>query len=112
MLTDNAYRDEQGSRSTGIPGWLTQADVLQAIGPALSVRSDTFRIRAYGESVDSITGEIKARAWCEAIVQRNPHYVDPTDTPEKSVNEISAINKKYGRKFNIIGFRWLHKDEI
>jgi len=112
MLTDNEYRNEQGSRSTGIPGWLTQADILQTIGPAITVRSDTFRIRAYGESVDPATGRIKARAWCEAIVQRVPQYVDPTDTPEKEVKLLSETNKRFGRKFNIIGFRWLNENEI
>ncbi len=112
MLIDNNLRDEQGSRSTGIPGWLTQADVLQVIGSAISVRSDTFRIRAYGESVDSGTGQVQAKVWCEAIVQRNPNYVDPTNTAEADPDTITEMNKKYGRKFNIISFRWLNRNEI
>jgi hypothetical protein len=53
MLTDDKYRPEQGFRSTGIPGWLTQADVLQVIGPVIGARSDTFRIRSYGEALDA-----------------------------------------------------------
>ncbi|MFT6794635.1 MAG: hypothetical protein ACJAR1_002646 [Rubritalea sp.] len=112
MLINNSYKNEQGSRSTGIPGWLTQADILQSLGPAITVRSDTFRVRTYGESVDPSTGEVKARAWCEAIVQRRPGYVDPTDSPEKEVDLLSDINKIFGRKFYIIGFRWLNKNEI
>lgn len=112
MLTDDEYKDEQGSRSTGIPGWLTQADVLQAIGPSITVRSDTFRVRAYGESVDPVTGVVKARAWCEAIVQRTPEYVDPINTPEVEVDLLTETNKKFGRKFNVTSFRWLHENEI
>jgi hypothetical protein len=43
---------ESANRSEGIPGWLTQADVLQALGPVIAARSDTFVVRAYGEVVD------------------------------------------------------------
>ena len=112
MLTDNKYREEQGNRSTGIPGWLTQADILQAIGPSISVRSDTFRIRAYGESLDPTTRNIKAQAWCEAIVQRTPHYVDPSNSAETAPTLLTNTNAKFGRKFILTSFRWLSKNEI
>lgn len=111
MLVDNQYREEQGNRSTGIPGWLTQADILQVIGPSISVRSDTFRIRAYGESVHPNTGNVRARAWCEAIVQRTPKYVD-TNNPPEQITSLSATNKTYGRQFIITTFRWLSANEI
>ncbi|BDS07119.1 hypothetical protein NT6N_21590 [Oceaniferula spumae] len=112
MLIDDQYRDEQGNRSTGIPGWLTQADILQTIGQAVAVRSDTFRIRAYGEAVDSNTGEVRARAWCEAIVQRTPNYIDPTNPPEHDSETLLPLNTKYGRQFIITTFRWLSQNEI
>ncbi len=80
MFKDAKYKPEQGYRSTGIPGWLTQADVLQVIGPALTTRSDTFRIRAYGEALDA-NGNSVAKAYCEAIVQRVPAYLDPSQPP-------------------------------
>lgn len=105
------HQKEQGYRSTGIPGWLTQADVLQAIGPSITNRSDTFRIRAYGESLDS-SGNTLAKTYCEAIVQRLPNYVDPSNTPSQRGGELSNLNQTYGRQFSIISFRWLSPQEI
>ncbi len=110
----------KGSLYTGIPGYVTQADILKGIGNQLTPRSDTFRIRAYGDSVDPNTGKILARAWCEAVVVRHPEYVDGTDAPDKetvdfegnSIDALTAINKKFGRKFKVVSFRWLSKDEI
>jgi hypothetical protein len=105
------YRREQGYRSTGIPGWLTQADVLQVIGNSLTARSDTFRIRSYGESLDR-SGNVIAKAYCEAIVQRNPGYVDPSNDPSARGASLSATNQRFGRKFEIVSFRWLSPEEI
>lgn len=105
-------RPPQGNRSAGIPGILTQADILQALGPVLTARSDTFRIRAYGE-IPGAGGATAARAWCEAIVQRIPGYIDPSDAPGVSpANLSSSENRQFGRRFEIVSFRWLQKDEI
>ncbi len=109
-----------GSKSTGIPGWLTQADLLQSLGPVLATRSDTFIIRTYGETRNpldnSMTGAPLARAWCEAVVQRMPNYVDSTtDTPEKgdeNPTALSSINQTFGRGFKIVSFRWLTAEDI
>jgi hypothetical protein len=111
MMTNSRIRTEQGFRSTGIPGWLTQADVLQAIGPLLSVRSDTFRIRAYGEAVDP-NGKTIARAWCEAVVQRTPEYVDPSNRATDRGAQLTKRNQIFGRRFQMVSFRWLSADEI
>jgi hypothetical protein len=101
-----------GSRTTGIPGHISQADLLTPLGPVLQARSDTFTIRAYGSSTDA-GGRIQAEAWCEAVVQRLPDYIDPTDRPEIREAELrSSINKTFGRKFRIVGFRWLNAGEI
>ena len=77
------------------PMALTQADILQAIGPVISARSDTFTIRSYGDVEDPITGRVLSRVWCEALVQRT--------TEEVNVNE---------RRFELIAFRWLEPNEI
>ena len=111
MLAESEYIPEQGFRSTGIPGWLTQADVLQVIGPSITAKSDTFRIRAYGEALDA-SGKPKAKAWCEAIIQRMPSYLDPANAPTARGAELSDINKIYGRKYQIVSFRWLSPQEI
>jgi hypothetical protein len=112
MLTSTQLKPEQGFRSTGIPGWLTQADVLQVIGPSLSARSDTFRVRAYGECTDPATGKATARAWCEAIVQRTTHFVDSKNEPSASTTTLTPVNLKFGRHFEIVSFHWLLPDEI
>lgn len=81
--------------SATAPISLTQADILQAVGPAISARSDTFRIRAYGESSNH-SGDI-VRVWCEAIYQRGTDFVAPSD---------------YNRGFKRVSFRWLNPDEV
>jgi Tfp pilus assembly protein PilX len=115
-------------RSTAIPGWLTQADILQAIGPVLSARSDTFIIRTYGDVMNPATGSTspEGRAWCEAIVQRTPDYVDQTDSALTGNNDtkgnplLNAVspsltnttNQHFGRRFKVISFRWLGPNDI
>ena len=98
---------KEGDALYGYPGWARQADLLRPLAPILSVRDDTFRIRAYGQAGES-------EAWCEAIVQRKAEYVDPSDsslTPPSN-STLSALNQQLGRKFTILSFRWLTKDEI
>ncbi len=100
------------SRAAFAPGYLTQADLLTALGPILTVRSDTFRIRAYGDSVNPTTGAVDGRAWCEAIVQRLPDYVDPGDDVTASPGSLNPTNQTFGRRFKIVSFRWLASHEI
>jgi Tfp pilus assembly protein PilX len=110
ILNDTSFKPEQGYRSTGIPGWLTQADVLQVIGPSITNRSDTFRIRSFGEALDA-SGKSVAKAYCEAIVQRVPAYVDPADSPSAR-GSLSPLNTTYGRQFQVVSFRWLSPQEV
>ena len=101
----------QGSAVYGYPGWARQADILRSIAPVLSARDDTFKIRAYGNSVDASTGKINAQAWCEVTIQRRAEYVDTTD--QKSLNRpTEPINQLQGRKFEIVSFKWLSPDEV
>jgi hypothetical protein len=60
----------------GAPGIVTQKDVLNSIGPNLAARSDTFVVRAYGESLDA-AGNPLGKAWVEVVVQRSTEYVGP-----------------------------------
>ena len=61
-----------------MPGWLSQADVLTPLAPVINARSDTFRVRAYGDAGPDYP-DIKV--WCEAIVQRVPEYVEDESDP-------------------------------
>lgn len=95
---------------SGAPGYLLQADILSALGPILTARSDTFVIRSYGDATGATTDKPLAQVWCEAVVQRTPDYVDPTDAATEQ--SPSGINALFGRKYEIVSFRWLHADEI
>lgn len=87
------------------PAFITQADLITGLAPFMAARSDTFVVRAYGDSYNPATGETQARAWCEAIVQRVPATLDPTDDP---VNPAG----KFGRKVEVVYFRWMTPDEL
>jgi hypothetical protein len=104
-FTDNGFEPE------GAPGALRQGDFLQAVGSFVNVRSDTFRIRAYGEKRSGST--VQAQAWCEVIVQRVPEFTNPADTPDTpSAALTGAGNAKFGRRFIIQSFRWLTPTEL
>lgn len=95
----------------GIPGYLTQADVLQSIAPVMTARSDTFTIRSFGEAKDP-SGKVLAAVWCEAVVQRVPEFVDETNPSHASLAELNQTNQVFGRKFSIISFRYLANNEV
>lgn len=113
----------EGSRFAGIPGYVIQSDILKPIANTMSVRDDTFRIRAYGDARDP-QGNVIARAWCEAMVQRTPEYLDPAnpaDVPARLMDnaggfsdnpEMTPANRRFGRKLHVESFRWLHQDEV
>ncbi|MBI2812857.1 MAG: hypothetical protein HYX71_01065 [Opitutae bacterium] len=70
--------------------------IMTALGPMLTVRSDTFRIRAYGDALNPAdAAKVEAVAYCEAIVQRTPDTMPG-----------------FGRRFVITSFRWLGPDDI
>ena len=106
--------------AVGIPKEINQANVLLPIAPKLTARSDTFKIRAYGEVV-SVGGEV-VQAVCEATVQRVPEYVNETDAPwdenyltpqfPSGVAQLDAVNQNFGRKFKITKLRWLEQSEL
>jgi len=97
-----------GNTAEGSPAVLLQGDILQEIGTYLTTHSDTLRIRAYGRAGE---GDKHAEAWCEAIVQRVPEYLDPADAAEDAPPKAPG-NTRFGRRFNIISFRWLTRNEI
>ncbi|MCP5537950.1 MAG: hypothetical protein H7A51_17165 [Akkermansiaceae bacterium] len=109
----------EGNPAYGFPGWTRQADVLRPISGILTARDDTFTIRAYGDARDPVTHKILARAWCEAVVQRKADYLDSSASggdnkytlPSDSTLN-SAVNRRFGRAFEIIQFRWLASDEV
>jgi hypothetical protein len=103
-----------GWSAFGVPGWIRQADILRPVAPILSARDDTFTIRGYGDSRDK-SNKVVARAWCEVVVQRKADYLDPADpaaVAPGSTKMTSATNKRFGRRYDVVSFRWLDEKEI
>lgn len=99
-------------RARGIPGYVTQADLLTPLAPVMTARGDTFTIHAYGESVDR-NGRVIARARCKAVVQRCPEFVDPGDVSEIDLRDLSQdVNLVFGRKFKMVSFQWLPGNDV
>ncbi|MEX1113994.1 MAG: pilus assembly PilX N-terminal domain-containing protein [Akkermansiaceae bacterium] len=102
---------EAGAKAVGAPGYVKQGDLLTPLGPLINVRGDTFVIRGYGESRDATGTKVLARSWCEAVVQRVPDFVDPSDASYNAVPK-SKSNLTFGRRFNIVSFRHLASGEV
>ena len=110
-----------GQVAASTEGFLTQGDLFQALGPQWAARSDTFKIRAYGDVIEPATGRLLARAWCELVVQRLPEYLSSTtdataedaDTAWTAPGDLKAkINQSFGRKFRVLRMRWLAPDDV
>ena len=109
----------EGSSTFGLPGWPRQADLLGRLAPILSVRDETFVVRAMG-SVPVGNGAF-AKAWCEGVYQRSPEYVDARvpaheaplgDGPPGSLTGERRVNVILGRRFHLVSFRWLDAKEL
>ena len=100
----------KGPRRQGITGYVTQADLLTTLGPAISPRSDTFTLRALGEARDA-KGTVLARAWCEAVVQRTVSYLDSSEAATTAPPK-RPVNVRFGRRFEIVSYRWLPPQEV
>ncbi len=101
----------EGSSAYGAPGWVRQADILRPIAPILTVRDDTFTIRAYGDALDK-NGNVVAQAWCEATVKRTREFSDQSDAADSTNPPTNQRNITFGRHYDIVSFRWLNPDEV
>ena len=101
------------SQGSGFPGQILQGDILQALSPYMTVRSDTFTIRAYGECRSPKgNGKILARAWCEATLQRYPDAMMSASADKPPLEELINPSSPFGRRFRMISFRWLSPEEV
>jgi hypothetical protein len=119
---NNSAFDANEKQAAGSTGYVSQADVLQTIGPVLQARSDCFRIRAMGQALSPDGKTVVAQAICEAYVQRVATYVDPSNPPETPASSptdptqpnpsLAPVNQTLGRSMRITSFRWLSYEEI
>ncbi|NRA25770.1 MAG: hypothetical protein HRU10_00795 [Opitutales bacterium] len=84
-----------------LPAWVLPSDLMTVLAPILSVRGDTFRVRAYGRSESQFDSDGYTEAWCEAVIQRLPDVVD-----------IGGTGMTDQRKFEMVSFRWLNESEL
>ena len=98
-----------GNTSDGAATQIIQADLLNRLAPSITVRGDTFRIRTYGEVT---IGTQTVKAWCEAVVQRSHDFVDRSQMSTTDNSLLNVTNQTFGRRFNIVSFRWLSESEI
>jgi hypothetical protein len=107
-----------GSSTFGLPGWPRQADVLERLAPVITVRDDTFIVRAMGTS--PLFNGASGSVWCEAVYQRLPEYVDASvpahEAPAGDVNSALTptrrANAPLGRRMRLVSFRWLTSKEL
>ena len=102
--------DNRSHTGFGAAGCLFQGDLLQALGPALASRSDTFVIRAHGDGATLAEASFRpANAVLELVVQRLPEYVDPRNAPETRLSDsaLRPVNRALGRRFKVVSARWL-----
>jgi hypothetical protein len=105
------------------PASLMQSDILSVIGSALTTRSDTFTIRAYGDVSERPGSNVSlGGCWVEAVVQRTPEFCDASQPPETEVCNptdgglhnplLKNTNKILGRRFQIVSVRVLSPKEL
>ncbi len=96
FLTAAAFHESALLESALKGSGVKREKFMEVVGELFTTRSDTFRIRAYGETVHPlIPAEVTASAYCEAIVQRT-----------------AASLLGHGRRFVITSFRWLGPGDI
>lgn len=74
------------------PANISQATLLNTLGQFAFVRSDTFRVRAYGSANHPLTKKVLAEAYLEAVLQRLPD---------------EHPNNNFGRAFEIVNVQWI-----
>ncbi|HSH93473.1 MAG TPA: hypothetical protein VK968_04960, partial [Roseimicrobium sp.] len=73
----------------------------------------------YGDVRNPATGVTDGRAWCEAVVQRLPEYIDASASqpPEAGSSAtgsatLNATNQTFGRRYAVVSFRWLSAADL
>jgi hypothetical protein len=114
-FANNISDGSGGARSSasGAAAKILQGNILQAIGSFIAPRSDTFRIRAYGDVINPLTNTVTSRIWAEAVYQRIAEPVYPAAVaPADSQFWVPQEMERFGRRFQLVSFRWLNEDDV
>lgn len=106
----DAYRDTGGAGvNDGLfeysNVYFLQNDIVTKLAPVATTRSDTFKIRAYGNYIHPETGEQISEARCEVWVQRLPAKLDNSNSRSPAD---SLLNM---RRFEIVDFKWVENED-
>lgn len=123
LATYPPTRINKGHALRAAPTSLLQSDILEAVGTALSTRSDTFVIRCYGDAASALDSNSPvSTCWIEAVVQRIPEFCDASQPPETEVCSptecqdhnplLSSVNRTLGRRFKIMSVRELSLKDL
>lgn len=88
------------------PAYLSQADIISAIAPYITARTDTFRIHTRAKILNPETGKREGQAACIALVQRVPTRND--ENPDNIMKNATGN----GRKFIIKNIEWLSVSDL
>jgi len=117
---DHHFPDSPMKIDRAAPGYMTSGDLMTALAPMVSTRSDTFTVRVYGETINPVpagefgTSEPSARTWLEAVVQRFPDGVDSADFTSSGPGVWGQMiaDPNWGRRFRVLSLRWLKENEL
>lgn len=95
------------------PIYVRQSDIIAQLSTFMSARSDTFKIRAYGENFHELTGEPVSKVALEATVRRSVYPYDWNSIPPADRDaQLQYPASPYGRRLEVISMRWLGEGEF
>lgn len=99
LATPNGTEAKTAYDYSGVnnPGWLSQADLLRPLMPAITPRGDTFTVRVAASPPD----ESSPKVVYEITLRRTYAYLDASDTPETNPSLLKTVNKAFGRRFKV-----------
>ncbi len=101
---------------TQIPGWLPSAispgTLAESLAPTATPRGDTFTILCRAEVFHPVSQKALGAACAEMRVQRKTAFFDDSQDAGTPYSEQNALNRAFGRRYEVVSFRWLPHDEL
>lgn len=105
-LPNDQFAQSVDASGVGLPGWLSQADLLAPLANAMTPRGDTFTVRVSG----SVEG---ARCNLEVTLRRTYDYVDGSESAQTEFSSLKKVsNRAFGRRFAVASVRVLEDSAL